>query len=175
MTALTGSQSNIIYETDEDEFLIPGGDEEIKQAVQSTFHALYKVQVPRKTENTAKRKVTPQSLAYFSLWWMRMEVEGRKDARKKQKKEEEEEMSRRKRPMRRKRKDDNITKIESKPDSCQILEKVESSSVKLLGEGAILESTGSKEYIHFMDGTRADRNGQFSTVAKTLLDNDVKD
>ena len=104
-----------------------------------------------------------------------MEVEGRKDARKKQKKEEEEEMSRRKRPMRRKRKVNNITEIESKPDSCQILEKVESSSFKLLGEGAILESIGSKENVNFMDGTRADRNRQFSTVAKTLLDNDVKD
>ena len=105
-----------------------------------------------------------------------MEVEGRKDARKKQKKEEEEEMSRRKRPMRKKRKVINIKEIESKPDSCQILEKIENSSFKLLGEeGAILESSGSEENVTFMDGTRANNNRQFSNVSKTLLDNDVKD
>ena len=104
-----------------------------------------------------------------------MEVEGRKDARKRQKKEEDEEKSRRKRLMRRKRKDVNIKEMESKPDYYQILEKVTESSFELLGEGAILESTGSKNQMYFVDGTRADSNGQFSTVARTLLDSDVED
>ena len=69
----------------------------------------------------------------------------------------------------------SITKMESKPDSCQILEKIESSSFKLLGEGAILESTGSKNQMYFVDGTRADSNGQLSTVSRTSLDSDVVD
>ena len=174
MTALTGLQSNSIYETDEDEFLRSGGEEEIKPAVPTTFHALYDVHVPRKMKNTAKRKITPHSLAYFSLWWMRMEVEGRKDARKRQKKEEDEEKSRKKRLMRRKKKDINIKEMESKPDCHQILQRDNESSFQFLVEGAILESTGSGN-LYFMDGTRADETRQLSTVSRTSLDSNVVD
>ena len=174
VTALTGLQSNSIYETDEDEFLRSGGEEEIKPAVPTTFHALYDVHVPRKMKNTAKRKITPHSLAYFSLWWMRMEVEGRKDARRRQKKEEDEEKSRKKRLMRRKKKDINIKEMESKPDCYQILQKDNESSFEFLVEGAILESTGSGN-LYFMDGTRADETRQLSTVSRTSLDSNVVD
>jgi hypothetical protein len=136
VTALTGLQSNSIYETDEDEFLRSWGEEEIKPAVSTTFHALYDVHVPRKMKNTAKRKITPHSLAYFILWWMRMEVEGKKM---------------RGGGRRRKRMRKSLGRI---------LQKDNESSFEFLVEGAILESTGSENQLYFMDGTRADKNRQ---------------
>ena len=77
---------------------------------------------------------------------------------------EEEEMSRRKRPMRRKRKVNNITEIESKPDSCQILEKIESSSFKLLGEGPFLNQLGVRKMLTLWMGP-----GQTETGNSLLL------
>ena len=92
----------MIYETDEEEFMEPGQDD-VKPAVCS-FTAMYTVHstqytVRRPVRNTARRKTAVQSgpnLAYFTLWWKRMEVEGRKEAKMKRSQEEEDEIRRRK-------------------------------------------------------------------------------
>ena len=144
MTALTGTQCNTLetYETDEDEFL-GSGEEEIRPAVPNTFPALYTVHVPAKIKNTAKRK-----------WWMRMEVEGRmevvgrKEARRMNKKEEEEKKCRR-----RMKKVINIKEVEKKETTefesssgChQVLQKVEEISFEIWGEGDLHKSTGFEE------------------------------
>ena len=109
-----------------------------------------------------------------------MEVEGRKDAKRKQKMEEEERKSRRKRLMSlKKKKDKNIKEIVPESETCQKLEGIVRSSsdkfISLGGEGAVLKSTGSDSNMYFMDGTRADNSGQFSTVLRTSLDCDVVD
>ena len=76
-------------------------------AVETLSTALNPVKGPDKNFNTAKRNVSVQrtsrstaqqyNLAYFNLWWVRMAVEGRKEAKERRKREEEESMSRRKR------------------------------------------------------------------------------
>ena len=75
--------SQVHYETDEEEF---------SQAAPTLFSALEQVQGPSgKSRNTAKRilsaqrrKTSPEgeyNLSYFNLWWSRMAVEGRKEAK----------------------------------------------------------------------------------------------
>ena len=125
VNTLTGSQSNIIidppaeYSTDEEEF--EDIEEKLKlnhppckyegrdtAAVQVTGQALDTRNVPVKTENTAKRDMsvtgkgksrTKQgyNLTYFNLWWSRMGVEGRKEAKEVKRKEEESRRMKRKR------------------------------------------------------------------------------
>ena len=89
------------YETDEEEFM----REECRNtspAVLVTGPALVHAREPDKTRNTAKRDLlaarnvkkgsaTAQgyNLAYFNLWWSRMGVEGRKEAKEQRRKEEE--------------------------------------------------------------------------------------
>ena len=77
----------ITYETDEDEFL----DASDQNPVVATLEpALVPGKVPCKRKNTARRDMVapgrggPKSgydLAYFKLWWARMEIEGRKQAK----------------------------------------------------------------------------------------------
>ena len=89
------------YETDEEEFM----REECRNtspAVLVTGPALVHAREPDKTRNTAKRELlaarnmkkgsaTAQgyNLAYFNLWWSRIGVEGRKEAKEQRRKEEE--------------------------------------------------------------------------------------
>ena len=77
----------IINETDEDEFL---DARDHSPAVATQEPALVPRKVPLKMKNTAKRNVVAPrrgearsgyDLAYFKLWWARMEIEGRKQAR----------------------------------------------------------------------------------------------
>jgi hypothetical protein len=87
------------YETDEEEFLRTG-DNDTGPAVLTSFTTLNLKQGPVKTKNTAKwdlsatrrMKIPTHAqgyfLAYFNLWWKRMEVEGRKDAKQKGRMEE---------------------------------------------------------------------------------------
>ena len=102
VTTHTGTVCNIVkpeiilYDTDEEEFSRPG-DTDVIPAV-CTFSAVY---TKHKTEkkNTAKRNMTKNlmnNLSYFNLWWRRMEVEARKDAKMYRKKEEDEMLDMRK-------------------------------------------------------------------------------
>ena len=102
MTTHTGTVCNtvlpetILYDTDEEEFARPG-DEDVIPAV-CTFSAVYNKHKTEK-KNTAKRNMTKNlmnNLSYFNLWWRRMEVEARKDAKMSRKKEEDEMLERRK-------------------------------------------------------------------------------
>ena len=79
----------IIYETDEDEFL---DAKDQSSAVATCGQALLSTTAPReKKKNTAQQDlVAPRrrrgvgssyDLAYFKLWWARMEIEGRKQAK----------------------------------------------------------------------------------------------
>jgi hypothetical protein len=77
----------IFYETDEDEFL---DKEEHSTAVSSREPALIPRKGTHKRKNTAKRDVvapkrggsgSEYDLAYFKLWWARMTIEGRKQAK----------------------------------------------------------------------------------------------
>ena len=85
------------YETDEDEFL--------REPDTSTVACLAKPALdtekrPVKPKNTAKRRKSAQlgyDLAYFNLWWARMAVEGRREAKELRKVEEEERLAKRKR------------------------------------------------------------------------------
>ena len=117
VNTLTGTMCNIVersvyeteiqptYETDEEEFM---SDRSTAEETMST--ALIPKKEPDETINTAKRKVSVQrssrasaqqyNLAYFNLWWGRMAVEGRKEAKVMKKREEEEARSRRKRKWR---------------------------------------------------------------------------
>ena len=92
---------DVVYETDEEEFMPD------KSTVVVTFStAMNPVKGPVKILNTAKRNVSVQkiprntaqqyNLAYFNLWWVRMAVEGRKEAKERRRKEEEESRSMRK-------------------------------------------------------------------------------
>jgi hypothetical protein len=166
VTALTGTMCNMVkaesvssvpsvsYETDEEEFL---GEEDAKPAVSTTFSALYSVQVPQKRKNTAKRNVQPYHLAYFSLWWMRMEVEGRKDDRKRRKREEEETKSKRKKRSANTKEMviGSIEKFDSCLDNQRELEGEITESLLILGEGAIQLSSGFVEN-GYLDGTNSD-------------------
>ena len=90
------------YETDEEEFM-----SDKSTVVETVSTALNPIKGPENTINTAKRKVSVQkssristqqyNLAYFNLWWGRMAVEGRKEAKEMRKREEEETRSRKKR------------------------------------------------------------------------------
>ena len=102
VTTHTGTVCNIVkpeiilYDTDEEEFSRPG-DTDVIPAI-CTFSAVY---TKHKTEkkNTAKRNMAKNlmhNLSYFNLWWRRMEVEARKDAKMSRKKEEDEMLERRK-------------------------------------------------------------------------------
>ena len=85
------------YETDEDEFQ-PKPDSNTV-ACQDT-PALDPIQGSVKQKNTAKRNRSAQGeldLAYFNLWWARMHIEGRKEAKMLRKEEEEEKVAKRKR------------------------------------------------------------------------------
>ena len=105
---LTGSQSsvssvsNIVldpppaeYSTDEEEF-----DGRDTAAVQTTGQALNTRNVPVEIQNTAKREMSVTenrisklkqgyNLNYFNLWWSRMEVGSRKEAKELKREEEE--------------------------------------------------------------------------------------
>ena len=161
--AQTGTQCNIvkskpvIYDTDEEEFLRPG-DEVIKPAVSTTFTALYSMQRPEKKKNTAKRKTATYSLSYFTLWWMRMEVEGRKDAKRlKRMVEEETKCQKRKRKLRNipENEKSEPNELVSGTDDHHELHKCTESSFLLLGEGATNKSSGVEEKL-YMDGTNLD-------------------
>ena len=83
----------ICYETDEDEFL-DGVDP--SPAVATCEPALLHRKGPRKNKNTAKRDVvaprrggSEYDLAYFKLWWARMGIEGRKQAKEELRQEED--------------------------------------------------------------------------------------
>ena len=99
VTAQTGTECNIvqshtvIYDTDEEEFTRPGVEDVIPAVC--SFSAVYNLQKTVKRKYTAKRKTDTHSmshLSYFTLWWRRMEVEGRKDAKRLRMKVEEEVM-----------------------------------------------------------------------------------
>ena len=77
----------ITYETDENEFL---DAKDHSPAVATCGPALVLRRAPCKKKNTAKQDlVAPRrggtgsgyDLAYFKLWWARMEIEGRKQAK----------------------------------------------------------------------------------------------
>ena len=78
----------IIYETDEDEFL---DAKDQNSAVATCGQALISTTAPCEKKNTAQRDLVAQrkrrgvrssyDLAYFKLWWARMEIEGRKQAK----------------------------------------------------------------------------------------------
>jgi hypothetical protein len=84
----TSGHNQEAYETDEEEFLRTG-DTDTSPAVLTSFAALNLTQGPVKMKNTAKRDLSTARrmkvqthaqgyfLAYFNLWWKRMEVEGR--------------------------------------------------------------------------------------------------
>ena len=86
----------IYYETDEDEFL---DAQDHSPAVATTREpALVPVREPHRRKNTAKRDVVAPrrggsgsgyDLAYFKLWWARMHIEGRKQAKEQLKLEED--------------------------------------------------------------------------------------
>ena len=93
----TGTECNIvqtlIYDTDEEEFARPGAEDVIPAVC--SFSAVYNLHKTVKRKYTAKRKTDTHSmshLSYFTLWWRRMEVEGRKDAKRLGMKVEEEVM-----------------------------------------------------------------------------------
>ena len=85
------------YETDEEKFLCAP---DISTVACQAKPARNPVQGPVKAENTAKRNKSAQvgfDLAYFNLWWARMAIEGRKEAKELRKVEEEERLASRKR------------------------------------------------------------------------------
>ena len=83
----------VCYETDEDEFL---ENLDRNTAVATTFEqALLLRKVPLKSKKTTKRDVkaprkceSGYDLAYFKLWWARMGIEGRKQAKEKLRQED---------------------------------------------------------------------------------------
>ena len=85
------------YETDEDEFL---HEPDTSTVACLAKPALDTEKRPVKTENTAKQRKSAQleyDLAYFNLWWARMAIEGRREAKELKKMEEEERLASRKR------------------------------------------------------------------------------
>ena len=97
VTTHTGTLCNTVipetklYDTNEEEFSRPG-DTDVIPAI-CTFSTVYTAHKTEKKKHTAKRNMTSNlmpNLSYFNLWWRRMEVEARKDAKKYRKKEEEE-------------------------------------------------------------------------------------
>ena len=98
---ITSKSAKTEYETDEEEFMKKESHDTF-MAVIVTTPTPVQARGPEKTENTAKRNLsaarkkyrdaTPAqgyNLAYFNLWWSRMAVEGRKDAKEMIRKEEE--------------------------------------------------------------------------------------
>ena len=83
----------VCYETDEDEFL---DNLDRNTAVATTFEqALLIRKLPLKSKKTTKRDVkaprkceSGYDLAYFKLWWARMGIEGRKQAKEKLRQED---------------------------------------------------------------------------------------
>ena len=91
------SRTEIMYETDEEEFM---ERVDTSPAVKAISTATRQFTVPGKTKYTAKRILsTPRvarpvatanyNLAYFNLWWSRMAVEGRKEAKELRRLEED--------------------------------------------------------------------------------------
>ena len=85
----------IYYETDEDEFL---DINDHSPAVATREPALLLRKGTHKSKNTAKRDVvaprrggsgSEYDLAYFQLWWARMAIEGRKQAKEQLRQEED--------------------------------------------------------------------------------------
>ena len=88
-----GVAPSVIYETDEEEFQ---ESVDTSPEVQTLCPATIQKNVPAKKKNTAKRNVSAQrrnmsdyNLSYFNLWWTRMAVESRKEAKEARRKEEE--------------------------------------------------------------------------------------
>ena len=145
----------------------------VKPTVSTSFAALDIVQRPVKTKNTAKRKTAAHSLSYFTLWWRRMEVEGRKDAKRLERMVEEETKCQKK-----KRKLKNIFEIEksepselvSRADTNHELRKFTESSFSnipnlLLGEGATNKSCGESKTTLYLDGTSLDNYRRLPAIS----------
>ena len=88
-----GGVAHVIYETDEDEFQ---GGEDIGPAVETLYTAMKQENEPVEKKNTAQRnmvsrrkRVLDYDLSYFNLWWARMAVEGRREAKESKKKDDE--------------------------------------------------------------------------------------
>ena len=96
MHAPTGTECNIVletpsveYETYEEEFSRPGSRKPIisAQAQTPSLRA-------SKCKNTAKQRLQPRAcsgyhLSYLSMWWLRMEREGKREEEERKKREEE--------------------------------------------------------------------------------------
>ena len=88
-----GGVAHVIYETDEDEFQ-GGGD--IGPVVETLYTAMIQENEPVKMKkNTAQRnmvsrrkRVLDYDLSYFNLWWARMAVEGRREAKESKRQED---------------------------------------------------------------------------------------
>ena len=89
----TDATPSVYYETDEEEFTRPGSAE-------PTFHQQVSAQAQTpssgapKCKNTAKRKVKSKAcpgynFSYLSMWWKRMDREGKKEEEERKSKEEE--------------------------------------------------------------------------------------
>ena len=93
--APTGTKCNIVlvtptvdYETDEEEFTRP------RSRMQSFNQISAQAQTPSmrasKCKNTAKQRLQPgYHLNYLSMWWLRMEREGKREEEERKKREEE--------------------------------------------------------------------------------------
>ena len=92
-TIMESRTPTTIYETDEDEFM---ESEDTIPAVEASTTALRQCLEPEKTKKTAKRSLSAPrvfqggyNLSYFNLWWSRMAVEGRREAKELRRLEEE--------------------------------------------------------------------------------------
>ena len=202
VTAQTGTECNIvqshtvIYDTDEEEFTRPGVEDVIPAVC--SFSAVYNLHKTVKRKYTAKRKTDTHSmshLSYFTLWWRRMEVEGRKDAKRLRMKVEEEVMETRRNQNIFVKAESELYENDIRTISNRILYKSDQSSSVLkqtvrnngvvnISSGASLEGVGREDnqllnfeemntqdsqnqHTLYLDGTRSTDNTQALRAATT--------
>ena len=202
VTAQTGTECNIvqshtvIYDTDEEEFTRPGVEDVIPAVC--SFSAVYNLHKTVKRKYTAKRKTDTHSmshLSYFTLWWRRMEVEGRKDAKRLRMKVEEEVMETRRNQNIFVKAESELHENDIQTISNRILYKSDQSSSVLkqtvrnngvvnISSGASLEGVGREDnqllnfeemntqdsqnqHTLYLDGTRSTDNTQALRAATT--------
>ena len=202
VTAQTGTECNIvqshtvIYDTDEEEFTRPGVEDVIPAVC--SFSAVYNLHKTVKRKYTAKRKTDTHSmshLSYFTLWWRRMEVEGRKDAKRLRMKVEEEVMETRRNQNIFVKAESELHENDIRTISNRILYKSDQSSSVLkqtvrnngvvnISSGASLEGVGREDnqllnfeemntqdsqnqHTLYLDGTRSTDNTQALRAATT--------
>ena len=85
-------RQDVVYETDEEEFLPPGKSSPCKEGFATTAEA---ASAPKTVPGKRKsRKQSEYKLAYFSLWWSRMLREGLKEEEARKSREDRDQLTR---------------------------------------------------------------------------------